>query len=174
MSHAYANLWDIPTTVFRFFTVYGPWGRPDMALFKFVDGILNNREIDIYNNGEMFRDFTFVTDLVSSVRRLIDVVPSHKKSEKIINGDTLSPVAPWRVVNIGNSEKVELLKFVQVIEECLEIPAKKNFLPLQPGDVKATWADSSLLFELTGYRPTTRVEDGIRSFIKWYREYYKK
>ncbi len=169
MGHAYAHLWGIPTTMFRFFTVYGPWGRPDMALFKFVEAILNDRPIDIYNRGEMYRDFTYVTDLVRAISLLIDAVPVLGQP---VEGDSLSHAAPWRVVNIGNSDKVKLLDFVEAIEECLGRKAQRNYMPMQMGDVHATWADASLLRRLTGYAPETDVKDGITAFVAWYRQYY--
>ena len=171
MSHAYAHLWGIPTTMFRFFTVYGPWGRPDMALYKFVEAILNDRPIDIYNHGEMYRDFTYVTDLVRGIRLLIDAVPVQGQP---VEGDSLSGAAPWRVVNIGNSDKVKLLDFVDAIEDCLDRKAQRNYMPMQMGDVHATWADASLLRRLTGYAPQTEVKDGIAAFVAWYRQYYGK
>ncbi|MFC2970291.1 NAD-dependent epimerase/dehydratase family protein [Acidimangrovimonas pyrenivorans] len=175
MGHSYAHLWGLPTTMFRFFTVYGPWGRPDMALFKFVDAILEGRPIDIYNNGEMYRDFTYVGDLVRGIRLLIDAVPERPESaEEIAPGDSLSPVAPFRIVNIGNSDKVRLLDFVDAIEECLGRPAIRNYMPMQKGDVPATWADAALLHRLTGYRPQTDVREGIARFVDWFREYYEK
>ncbi len=172
MGHAYAHLWSIPTTMFRFFTVYGPWGRPDMALFKFVEAILQDRPIEVYNHGEMFRDFTYVADLVQAIRLLIDTPPPLPHTAEPIAGDTLSPVAPWRVVNIGNSDKVKLLDFVDAIEQALGRKAQRTYLPMQPGDVPATWADASLLRALTGYAPKTDVKDGIAAFVAWYREYY--
>ena len=139
MGHAYAHLWGIPTTMFRFFTVYGPWGRPDMALYKFVAAILQDRPIDIYNHGEMFRDFTYVTDLARAIRLLIDAVPVQGQPAP---GDSLSPVAPWRVVNIGNSDKVKLLDFVEAIEDALGRKAQRNYMAMQLGDVPATWANA--------------------------------
>ena len=172
MGHAYAHLWSIPTTMFRFFTVYGPWGRPDMALFKFVEAILQDRPIEVYNHGEMFRDFTYVADLVQAIRLLIDTPPPLPRTAEPIPGDTLSPVAPWRVVNIGNSDKVKLLDFVDAIEQALGRKAQRTYLPMQAGDVPATWADASLLRALTGYAPKTDVKDGIAAFVAWYREYY--
>ena len=172
MGHAYAHLWSIPTTMFRFFTVYGPWGRPDMALFKFVEAILQDRPIEVYNHGEMFRDFTYVADLVQAIRLLIDTPPPLPHTAEPIAGDNLSPVAPWRVVNIGNSDKVKLLDFVDAIEQALGRKAQRTYLPMQPGDVPATWADAGLLRALTGYAPKTDVKDGIAAFVAWYREYY--
>lgn len=170
MAHSYSHLYDIPTTMFRFFTVYGPWGRPDMALFKFTKGILNNQPIDIYNNGEMHRDFTFVTDLVRAIMLLINAVPI--RGEPISSSDSLSPVAPYRVVNIGNSQSVKLMDFIEAIEEKLGMKAIRNYMPMQIGDVPATWSDSSLLQSLTGYRPQTDFYEGVASFIDWYRGYY--
>jgi len=175
MGHSYAHLWNIPTTMFRFFTVYGPWGRPDMALFKFVDAMLDGRDVDIYNNGEMFRDFTYVDDLVRAIRLLMDVVPERPDSgDDIAEGDSLSPVAPYRVVNIGNSQTVRLLDFVDAIEAELGVTAKRNYMPMQKGDVPATWANADLLQALTGYKPQTDVRDGIAAFVAWYRAYYGK
>ncbi|RMH40641.1 MAG: NAD-dependent epimerase/dehydratase family protein, partial [Alphaproteobacteria bacterium] len=156
MGHAYAHLWNLPTTMFRFFTVYGPWGRPDMALFKFTRGILEGTPIDIYNNGEMWRDFTYVEDLVRGIRLLIDAAPVRpERPEDVPEGDSLSPVAPFRIVNIGNSDKVRLLDFIDAIEAELGRPAIRNYMEMQKGDVPATWADASLLERLTGYRPQT-------------------
>lgn len=174
MGHAYAHLWSLPTTMFRFFTVYGPWGRPDLALFKFVDAILDDRPIDIYNHGDMYRDFTYVDDLVRAIRLLMDVAPERPANAITPAGDSLSPVAPFRIVNIGNSAKVRLLDFIDAIEECLGKKAKRNYMPIQMGDVPATWADASLLDALTGFRPQTEVRDGIAKFVSWYRDYYRK
>ena len=175
MAHAYAHLWDLPTTMFRFFTVYGPWGRPDLALFKFVDAILDGRPIDIYNHGDMYRDFTYVDDLVRGIRLLIDATPQRPESKDAIEpGDSLSPVAPFRVVNIGNSEKVRLLDFIDAVEDCLGRKAIRNYMPMQMGDVPATWADARLLQRLTGYLPKTDFRDGISRFVTWFRDYYQK
>lgn len=174
MAHSYAHLWNLPTTMFRFFTVYGPWGRPDMALFKFTKGILDGEPIDIYNNGEMYRDFTYVTDLVRGIRLLIDTPPVRPENAHAIEpGDSLSPVAAFRVVNIGNGEKVKLLDFVEAIEDECGIRAKRNYLPMQKGDVPATWANADLLRRLTGYRPETGYREGVRQFVAWYRDYYR-
>ena len=172
MAHSYAYLWKIPTTMLRFFTVYGPWGRPDMALFKFVYAILNNKPIDIFNNGEMYRDFTYIDDLVQGINLLIDAIPSSSTNKNISNLDSLSNVAPYRVVNIGHSSKIRLLDFIQAIEEALGKKAIRNYMPMQKGDVSATWADTSLLRSLTGDTPQTNFKDGVASFIKWYRGYY--
>lgn len=173
MAHSYAHLWDLPTTIFRFFTVYGAWGRPDLALYKFVAAIIEDRPIDIYNHGEMYRDFTYVEDLVRGIRLLIDAVPQSPDDGVVPEGDSLSPVAPYRVVNIGNSDKVKLLDFVEAIEDVLGKKATCNFMPMQMGDVPGTWADSTLLQSLTGYRPQTDFRDGIARFVDWYRDYYK-
>jgi UDP-glucuronate 4-epimerase len=175
MGHSYAHLWDLPVTMFRFFTVYGPWGRPDMALFKFVDGILAGRPIDIYNSGDMYRDFTYVTDLVRAIRLLIDAVPARPTSaDQIEPGDSLSPAAPFRVVNIGNSEKIRLLDFIEAIEAELGMEAKRNYMEMQLGDVPATWANADLLKRLTGYQPKTDYRDGIAQFVAWFRDYYQR
>lgn len=173
MAHSYAHLWNIPTTAFRFFTIYGPWGRPDMALFKFTKAILEGDPIDIYNNGEMSRDFTYVDDLAKAITLLIDAVPSYPVSA----GETddtlgLSPAAPYRIVNIGGGNPVDLLSFISAIEASLGKQAVRNYLPMQQGDVPATFADASLLERLTGYRPTTPIAVGIDRFVAWYREYY--
>lgn len=174
MGHAYAHLYDLPVTMFRFFTVYGPWGRPDMALFKFTDAILRGRPIDVYNNGEMYRDFTYVTDLVRGIRLLVDAVPpSPGTRAAAVPGDSLSPAAPFRVVNIGNSDKVRLLDFIEEIERALDRKAVRNLMPMQAGDVPATWADADLLKALTGYKPQTGVRVGIAQFVDWFRDYYE-
>ena len=173
MAHSYAHLWNLPTTMFRFFTVYGPWGRPDMALFKFTRGILEGTPIDIYNQGEMYRDFTYVTDLVRGIRLLLDAPPVRPESADAIPAwDSLSPAAPWRVVNIGNSDKVRLMDFVEAIEAECGRAAIRNFMPMQKGDVPATWADCSLLERLTGFRPETDLATGLGRFVDWYRGYY--
>lgn len=174
MGHSYAHLHDLPTTVFRFFTVYGPWGRPDMALFKFTAAILKEQPIDIYNNGKMYRDFTYVSDLVRGIRLLMDVIPpsAEREGRDVIAHDTLSPVAPFRVVNIGNSEKVKLLDFVDELERCLGKKAIRNYMPMQMGDLPATWADASLLRALTGYQPDTKFQNGLSDFASWFSQYY--
>lgn len=171
MAHSYAHLWQIPTTMFRFFTVYGPWGRPDMALFKFTKGIFDGTPIDIYNQGDMYRDFTYVEDLVRGIRLLMDAVPGGP--ETAVDGDTLSPAAPFRVVNIGNSDKVRLMDFVDAIEAETGIAAKRNYMEMQKGDVFATWADATLLRNLTGYAPKTNIREGVAKFVAWYRDYYR-
>lgn len=175
MGHSYAHLWNLPTTMFRFFTVYGTWGRPDLALYKFVDAILDDRPIDIYNHGDMYRDFTYVDDLVRGIRLLIDVAPERPAScEDIPDWDSLSPVAPFRIVNIGNSDKVRLLDFIDAIEEALGQKAIRNYMDIQKGDVPATWANAEALLNLTGYRPQTDFKDGIARFVAWFRDYYGK
>ncbi len=171
MAHSYAHLYDLPTTMFRFFTVYGPWGRPDMALFKFTKAILAGEPIDVYNQGQMQRDFTYVTDLVQGIRLLIDTPPV--RVDAVPKGDSQSPVAPWRAVNIGNSDSVPLMDFIQAIEDALGQKAQKNMMPMQAGDVPATWANANLLRDLTGYAPQTDVKSGVAEFVKWYRDYYQ-
>ncbi len=170
MAHSYAHLYDLPITMFRFFTVYGPWGRPDMALFKFTKAILNGDAIDVYNHGDMKRDFTYIDDLVRAIRLLIDAAPL--RLETVPEGDSLSPVAPFRVVNIGNSEPVQLLAFIEAIEAATGLSAQKNMMPMQAGDVPTTWADARLLTSLTGYAPKTQVPEGVANFVAWYRAYY--
>jgi len=174
MGHSYAHIYNLPITMFRFFTVYGPWGRPDMALFKFTRGILEGSPIDVYNNGDMWRDFTYVDDLVRGIRLLIDAIPQRPETPADIpQGDSLSPAAPYRVVNIGNSDKIRLMDFIDAIEAETGRKAIRNYLPMQTGDVPATWADATLLQSLTGYRPQTNFRDGIAAFVRWYRDYYQ-
>ena len=173
MAHSYAHLWNLPVTMFRFFTVYGPWGRPDMALFKFTKGILEGTPIDIYNHGEMYRDFTYVTDLVRGIRLLIDAVPQRPDDNgEIADYDSLSPAAPFRVVNIGNQSPVRLLDFISALEEALGVEAKKRMLPVQPGDMERTWSDTARLRALTGRVPETPVAQGVERFVAWYRDHY--
>lgn len=175
IAHSYSHLFNLPITMIRFFTVYGPWGRPDMALFKFTNAILNNKKINVYNFGDMSRDFTYVDDLVKCIRLLIDIPPllNQKKTSESRDVDTLSPVAPFRTVNIGNSKPEKLEHFLEILEELLGRKAIKNLLPIQPGDLPTTWADTGLLKELTGYQPNTPVREGVSKFIKWYKDYYK-
>jgi UDP-glucuronate 4-epimerase len=167
MAHAQAHLWGVPTTMFRFFTVYGPWGRPDMAPLKFVDAIEAGRPIDIYNNGDMKRDFTYVDDLVEAIVRLIDCIPAPADEES--DEPALSPIAPFRVVNIGRGAPVNLLDFIAEIERRLGKPAIRNYLPMQKGDVPLTFANCDLLERLTGYRPATSVREGVGALVDWYR-----
>ena len=171
MAHAYSNIWKIPITMVRFFTVYGPWGRPDMALFKFTKGILENKKIDIYNYGKMYRDFTYIDDIVNGIKLLINKPPNNKQKNKYKN-DSLSPVAPFRVLNIGNTKKIYLLNFVKQIELALGKKAIRNYMPLQKGDVKQTLSSTKLLKNITGYNPKTNYKIGIKNFIAWYKEYY--
>lgn len=166
MAHSYAHLYRTPTTMFRFFTVYGPWGRPDMALFKFVKAITQGEAIDVYNHGDMRRDFTYVDDLVTGIIRLIDAVPG---TEPVGDMDSLSPVAPYRVVNIGNGTPVALTDFITAIEEALGRKATRKLMPMQPGDVPATWADAGLVTALVGAMPRTDIRDGVARFVEWYR-----
>lgn len=174
LAHSYAHLWGLPVTLFRFFTVYGAWGRPDLAYFKFSRAILQGEPIDVYNHGELWRDFTAVEDLVEGVSRLIPLAPPRPDARTaVIRGDSLSPVAPWRIVNIGNSDKVHLMEFIGTLETLLGRKAICNFLPMQPGDVPATWADCSLLERLTGFRPQTGLATGLQRFVDWYRDYYR-
>ena len=170
MAHSYSHLFEIPTTVFRFFTVYGPWGRPDMALFKFVDATLKGKPIDVYGEGRMSRDFTFIDDLVEAITRLVPVVPVKGAQS---GDDSLSPAAAHRVVNIGGGSPVELTKFIDAIEVKLGKKAIRNLMPMQQGDVRDTFANADLLEKLTGYRPSTTVEEGVGKFVDWYREYFK-
>jgi len=172
MAHSYAHLWDIPTTVFRFFTAYGPWGRPDMALFKFVESILADRPIDIYNHGRMERDFTYIDDLVEGIVRLCATIPM-RGAARLVATDSASPVAPYRIVNIGGGHPVSLLRFVEAIEEALGRKAQRNYMDMQPGDVVRTEASTELLEALIGFRPATPIETGVAAFVRWYRDYYR-
>ena len=171
MSHSFSHIHNLPITNFRFFTVYGPWGRPDMALFKFVKAIKENKPIDVYNNGLMKRDFTYISDLVKAISLLINCIP--ERGTKKIPSDSLSEVAPWRVVNIGNSSSQSLTDFIYEIEKNLNCKAYKNLMPMQQGDVKETFADCELLYELTGFKPNTPLRQGIKEFCAWYENYYK-
>ncbi len=172
-AHAYSHLFAIPVTMLRFFTVYGPWGRPDMALFKFVSAMLADRPIDLYNHGKMRRDFTFVDDLVEAMIRLAKAIPPAPDARQPpIEGDSLSPQAPWRVVNIGAGSPVDLEAFVAAIEASLGRKAQRNYMEMQQGDVPVTFANTDLLFRLTGYRPATAVCDGVPAFVAWYRDYF--
>ena len=172
MAHSYSHIWKVPITMLRFFTVYGPWGRPDMALFKFTKGIINKKKIDIYNRGKMYRDFTYIDDIVDGVNALINKAPNLKQFGKIKN-DSLSPVAPFRILNIGNTHKVYLLDFINALEKELGTKAIRNYMPMQKGDVKTTLSDTTLLKKITGYNPKTNYKVGIKFFLKWYFDYYK-
>lgn len=173
MAHTYSHLYQLPTTGLRFFTVYGPWGRPDMALFLFTRGILQGTPIDIYNNGDMVRDFTYIDDIIEGVIRVTDRIPS---GDPHWSGDAPNPAtsyAPYRVYNIGNNNPVKLMDFVQAIEQALGIEAIKHFMPMQPGDVPSTCADVTALQQDTGFKPNTSVQQGISRFVNWYRDYYE-
>ena len=172
IAHSYSNIWKVPITMLRFFTVYGPWGRPDMALFKFTKGIIDNKKIDIYNKGKMYRDFTYIDDIVNGIKALINKAPNSKQLNKFKN-DSLSSVAPFRVLNIGNTRKVFLLDFIDALEKELGKKAIRNYMPMQKGDVKMTLSDTTLLKKLTGYNPKTNFRLGIKNFLKWYLSYYK-
>jgi UDP-glucuronate 4-epimerase len=170
MAHSYAHLWQLPTTAFRFFTVYGPWGRPDMALFKFTKAIIEDKPIDIYNNGDMERDFTYIDDLAHAIVLLSERIPP--ADPKADGAAGTSPVAPFRVVNIGNGAPVNLMTYIEAAENAIGKKAIRNLMPMQPGDMARTYADSDLLYTLTGFRPSTPVENGVRKFVEWYRHYY--
>ncbi len=173
MAHSYAHLYGLPVTMFRFFTVYGPWGRPDMALFKFVRAIEAGEAIDVYNRGDMRRDFTFVDDLVEGLMRLRDVPPPGVEGRgDVPDFDSLSPVAPFRIVNIGNSAPVPLMDFIRILEGVMGRKAELNLMEMQPGDVPATWADATLLEHLVGILPRTPLDEGVKRFVDWYRDHY--
>ena len=171
IAHSYSSLWKIPITVLRFFTVYGPWGRPDMAYFKFTKNILRGKKIDVYNKGKMYRDYTYIDDIVDGIVKLTNKIPKLNSSKKYKN-DSISHVAPIRTLNIGNTKKVLLSDFISAIEKSLNKKAVKRFLPMQKGDVYSTLSDSSLLRRITGYNPKTKYKDGIKKFLNWYLDYY--
>ena len=173
MAHTYSYLYGIPATGLRFFTVYGPWGRPDMALFIFTKAILENRPIDIYNYGNMKRDFTYIDDISEGVLRVVDKIPSPNPDWIGNNPDPASSFAPYKLYNIGNNNPVELMKFIEILENTLEKKAKKNLLPIQPGDVPATYADVDDLVEEVGFKPDTPIEEGVEKFVGWFRGYYQ-
>jgi UDP-glucuronate 4-epimerase len=173
MAHTYSHLYGLPTTGLRFFTVYGPWGRPDMALFMFTKAILAGRPIDVFNYGKMKRDFTYIDDIVEGVVRVLDKIPVPNLAW---SGDTPDPgisSAPYKIYNIGNNQPIELMRFIEALEDCLAMKAEKNLLPLQPGDVPVTYADVDDLVKDVGFKPNTPIESGIERFIKWYRSYYE-
>ncbi|RMF42556.1 MAG: NAD-dependent epimerase [Planctomycetota bacterium] len=172
MAHTYSHLYGLPTTGLRFFTVYGPWGRPDMALYIFTKAIFEGRPIDVYNHGRMRRDFTYVDDIVEALVRLVDVVAEPDPNFDPMQPDPGSSSAPYRVYNIGNNHPEELSRFIEVLEQTIGRAAKKNYLPLQPGDVVETYADVSDLEKAIGFKPATSIEDGIRHFVNWYRAYH--
>ena len=173
MAHTYSYLYNIPTTGLRFFTVYGPWGRPDMALFLFTKAILEGKPIDVYNNGNMQRDFTYIDDIVEGVVRVIDKIPTSDITWKGTKPNPSTSVAPYKIFNIGNSNPVKLMDFIDAIEKSLGLKAKKNFLPLQPGDVPSTWADVEDLWANVSFKPSTTVQQGISNFVRWYKDYYQ-
>ncbi len=173
MAHTYSSLYGLPTTGLRFFTVYGPWGRPDMALFLFTKAIVEGRPIDVFNNGKMQRDFTFIDDIVEGVRRVLERVPAGEPSWSGAQPDPGTSYAPYKIYNIGNNNPVELIDFIGAIEKGLGREAAKNFLPIQPGDVPATFADVDDLMRDVGFKPATTIEQGIERFLAWYREYYR-
>ncbi len=173
MAHTYSNLYQLPTTGLRFFTVYGPFGRPDMALFLFTKAILEDKPIDVYNFGKMKRDFTYVDDIVEGIVKLIPKIPAGNKNWTGLRPDPATSLAPYRLYNIGNNKPIKLLRFIEVLEEKLKKKAIKNFLPLQEGDVEETFADITDLQNETGFTPSTSIEEGIEKFVNWYREYYK-
>ena len=173
MAHAYAHLYALPCTGLRFFTVYGPWGRPDMALFKFTRGILAGEPLPVFNRGQMIRDFTYIDDIVEGVARVVDRPAEPDPQWNAERPDSARSSAPWRLYNIGNHRPVELMRYIEVLESCLGRKAKLDLQPLQPGDVPSTYADVEELAAATGFRPTTTVETGVQRFVEWYRSYYK-
>ena len=173
-AHCYSSLFDLPTTGLRFFTVYGPWGRPDMALFKFTEAILSGRQLDVFNYGKHKRDFTYVDDIVESIVRLISCIPSPSATKHNGNLAPFESFAPWRIFNIGNNNPVDLLDYIEAIEEVVGKKAQIRYLPLQVGDVEDTFADIEDLVALTGYRPKTSVQHGVSKFVSWYRDYYQE
>lgn len=172
MAHAYSKLYNLPTTGLRFFTVYGPWGRPDMSPFLFMDAILHDRPIKVFNNGDMLRDFTFIDDIVEGIVRVIDKIPNGNPNWDEQNPDPATSSAPYRIFNIGNQHPTKLMDYINCIEKAIGHNAKKEFLPMQPGDVYQTYADSSELAEVTGFRPDTDLQDGINQTVEWFKNYY--
>lgn len=173
MAHTYAHLYNLPVTGLRFFTVYGPWGRPDMALFLFTKAILEGQPIDVFNYGDMRRDFTYIDDIIEGVVRTLDHTAEPNPDWSSDDPDTGTSYAPYRIYNIGNNQPVELMRFIEAIEEAIGKKAEKNMLPMQPGDVPATYADVEDLMNDVGFRPSTPVEEGVKKFVEWYRSYYK-
>ncbi|MCQ4106600.1 NAD-dependent epimerase [Erwinia persicina] len=174
MSHTYSHLYGIPTTGLRFFTVYGPWGRPDMALFKFTRAIIAGEKIDVYNHGQMRRDFTYIDDIAEAILRLQDVIPQADINWTVESGSPATSSAPYRVYNIGNSQPVTLMKYIEALESALGQVAEKNMLPMQPGDVMETSADTTALYKVIGFKPQTSVEEGVARFVEWYKDFYQK
>ncbi len=173
MSHTYSHLYGLPTTGLRFFTVYGPWGRPDMALFKFTRAIVEGKSIDVYNHGQMRRDFTYIDDIAEAIVRLQNVIPQADSEWTVEQGSPATSSAPYRVYNIGNSNPVTLMDYITALESSLGKVAQKNMLPMQPGDVLETSADTEALFDVIGFRPQTTVQDGVQRFVDWYKAFYK-
>jgi UDP-glucuronate 4-epimerase len=173
MAHVYSHLYGLPCTGLRFFTVYGPWGRPDMALFLFTKAILEDKPIDVFNHGKMRRDFTYIDDVIEGVVRVMEKIPQANPDWNAEHPDCSTSSAPYRIYNIGNNSPVDLLAFIRILEDKLGKKARVNFLPLQPGDVPATFADVDDLVRDVGFKPQTSIEDGIGLFVNWYREYYK-
>ncbi|RKQ38119.1 NAD-dependent epimerase [Enterobacter sp. R1(2018)] len=173
MSHTYSHLYGLPTTGLRFFTVYGPWYRPDMALFKFTRAIVEGNSIDVYNHGQMRRDFTYIDDITESIMRLQDIIPQADASWTVEQGSPATSSAPYRVYNIGNSDPVTLMDYITALESALGKVAQKNMMPMQPGDVLETSADTRALYEVIGFKPQTSVTDGVARFVEWYKSFYK-
>ncbi|MBQ4683094.1 NAD-dependent epimerase [Aeromonas dhakensis] len=173
MAHTYSHLYGIPTTGLRFFTVYGPWGRPDMALFKFTKSMLSGKPIDVYNNGLLSRDFTYIDDIAEGVIRIAEVVPVANAAWRCATGSPADSSAPYRIFNIGNGKPIKIIDFIQSLEQSLGVKAIKNMMPMQSGDVYATWADTDDLFATIAYRPSVKIEQGIHKFVEWYRSYYQ-
>jgi UDP-glucuronate 4-epimerase len=173
MAHTYSHLYGLPTTGLRFFTVYGPWGRPDMALFLFTKAIFEDKPINVFNNGNMERDFTYIDDIVEGVFRLVDHVPQANAKWSGDAPDPATSYCPWRVYNIGNNNKEKLMRYIEVLEQCIGKKAQKNFMPMQPGDVPATYANVDDLVRDIDFKPATTIEEGVASFVDWYKEYYK-
>ncbi|HCD7521848.1 TPA: NAD-dependent epimerase, partial [Klebsiella pneumoniae] len=173
MAHTYSHLYSIPTTGLRFFTVYGPWGRPDMALFKFTKAMLEGKSIDVYNYGKMKRDFTYIDDIVEAIVRIQDVIPQPDPEWTVEEGSPATSSAPYRVYNIGNSSPVELMDYINALEQALGLEAKKNMMPIQPGDVLNTSAETQALYKTIGFKPETPVQQGVKNFVDWYKEYYQ-
>jgi len=172
MAHSYSSIWKLPITMLRFFTVYGPWGRPDMAYFKFTKRIKEKKKIDIYNKGKMYRDYTFIDDIVYGIFKIINKIPNNNKQKKY-KDDSLSLVAPFRILNIGNTKKIYLMDFINCLEKELGTKAIKNYMPMQKGDVHSTLSNSNLLKRITGYNPKINYQTGIKKFVSWYLSYYK-
>lgn len=174
MAHVYSSLYKIPCTGLRFFTVYGPWGRPDMAYFLFTDAILRGKPIDVYNRGAMKRDFTYIDDIIEGVVRVMDLIPVPNINWSGDRPDPGTSFAPYKIYNIGNNNPVELMQFIKTLENTLGIKAEKNLLPIQPGDVTATFADMDDLIKDVGFKPSTPIQEGIKKFIEWYKEFQKE